>query len=104
MSGEPLVPSVRDNLPLLTRKVDKGGYSIDDIFAYKAASLQYRAAWNAVFARHGLDVFLCPGAETTAIPHDIIGAPPYTAVWSLLEVGDFFSFTTTYRGPMSNTP
>ncbi|KAK8138059.1 general amidase GmdB [Apiospora sp. TS-2023a] len=85
VSGEPVVPSLRDNLPLLTRKVDKGGYTIDDIFAHNAAKLQYKAGWNVVFARHQLDVLICPGAETTAVPHDTIGAPPYTSLFSLLE-------------------
>ncbi|KAK7970144.1 hypothetical protein PG996_001421 [Apiospora saccharicola] len=85
VSGEPLVPSLHDNLPLLTRKVDKGGYTIDEIFAHNATKLQYKAGWNVVFARHQLDVLLCPGAETTAVPHDTIGAPPYTSLFSLLE-------------------
>ncbi|KAK8055717.1 hypothetical protein PG993_000944 [Apiospora rasikravindrae] len=61
VSGEPLVPSLVDNTPLLTRKVEKGGYTIDEIFAFNAACLQYKAGWNMVFARHGLDVLICPG-------------------------------------------
>lgn len=105
-SGEPLVPSLRDNLPLLTRKVEAGGYTLDDIFAFNAARLMYKAGWNAVFARHQLDVLICPGAETTAVPHDTIGAPPYGSVWSLVEVSglSFFYFTPIYSAPKSNIP
>ncbi|KAK8050124.1 hypothetical protein PG994_011854 [Apiospora phragmitis] len=85
VSGEPIVPSLVDNMPFITRRIEKGGYSIDEIFAFNLACLQYKAAWNAVFVRHKLDFLICPGAETTAIPHDTWGTPPYTVVWSLTE-------------------
>ncbi|KAK7940718.1 uncharacterized protein PG986_013105 [Apiospora aurea] len=85
VSGEPLVASLVENTPLVTRKVEKGGYTVDEIFAFGAACLQYKAGWNMVFTQHRLDVLICPGAEKTAVPHDTWGTPPYTVPWSLTE-------------------
>ncbi|KAK7950876.1 uncharacterized protein PG986_006604 [Apiospora aurea] len=101
VSGEPLVASLVENTPLVTRKVEKGGYTVDEIFAFGAACLQYKAGWNMVFTQHRLDVLICPGAEKTAVPHDTWGTPPYTVPWSLTELS---SSSRCKSAKLSNTP
>jgi len=82
--GEPLVPSLERTYWTVNKKPD--GFSADDIFNLNVARMAYKAAWNKIWTQHSLDVILCPGAPTTAVPHDTYGAPPYTSVWNALEV------------------
>ncbi|KAF2169058.1 hypothetical protein M409DRAFT_21067 [Zasmidium cellare ATCC 36951] len=81
--GEPLIPSLVKQGPTLTKKED--GYSMDDLFEINVDAGEYKASWNSLWAQNKLDVILCPGAETTAVPHDTFGIPPYTLVWNLLQ-------------------
>lgn len=58
---------------------------MDDLFEINVATGAYKASWNSLWAQNKLDVILCPSAETTAVPHDMFGLPPYTMVWNLLQ-------------------
>lgn len=64
----------------------KDKYTLEEVFDLNIARSGYKAEWQKVWTDHKLDVILCPGAENTAVLHDTYGAPPYTAVWNLLDV------------------
>lgn len=78
-----MIPSLANQGPTLNKRSD--GYSIDDLFEINVATGAYKASWNSLWAQNKLDVILCPSAETTAVPHDMFGLPPYTMVWNLLQ-------------------
>lgn len=82
--GEPIIQSLQRTWHTLAKKDE--GYTMDDLFDINVASSAYKAAWHDVWVKNKLDVVLCPGAETTAVPHDTYGEPPYTILWNLLEV------------------
>ncbi|KAL3457549.1 amidase signature domain-containing protein [Aspergillus heterothallicus] len=87
-SGEPLVTSVaKSSSPMFT-----GGFPVDmalspyeKIDALHVARQGYADAWRKVWVGNGLDVVLAPGAQSTAVPHDTYGWPPYTLIWNLLD-------------------
>lgn len=83
-SGEPIIPSLQKTLHLVNKKPE---YTLNEVFDLNLAKLVYKKQWNDVFVDNQLDVILCPGAANTAVLHDNYGAPPYTAVWNMLEVG-----------------
>ena len=82
-SGEPIIPSLQKTMGLINKKPE---YTLDEVFDLNLAKIIYRAQWNKVFVDNELDVIICPGASNTAVLHDNYGAPPYTAVWNMLEV------------------
>ncbi|KAI9040537.1 general amidase GmdB [Aspergillus affinis] len=88
-SGEPAVPSVqRGPNPMFTGSfpVDQELGVFEKIEALHTARREYCDAWRKLWVRHGLDVVLGPGAQSTAVPHDTYGWPPYTLLWNLLDV------------------
>lgn len=82
-SGEPIIPSLQKTMHLVNKKPS---YSLEEVFDLNVAKFGYKAAWNKIWVENELDVILCPGAANTAVLHDNYGAPPYTAVWNMLEV------------------
>ncbi len=82
-SGEPIIPSLQKTMHLVNKKPR---YELGEVFDINLKSAVYKARWNQVFVDNKLDIILCPGAANTAVLHDNYGAPPYTAVWNLLEV------------------
>jgi amidase len=79
-SGEPIVPSV-----LGTHFAHQDSYTLEDVFKLNVERQQCLDDWAALFKENKLDVVLGPGAETTAVPHDTYGIPPYTALWNILD-------------------
>lgn len=83
-SGEPIIPSLLQTMSIMKRK--EAEYTLDDLWEINVACGEYKAAWHKVWVQNDLDVVLCAGAQTTAVPHDTYGLPHYTTVWNLLEV------------------
>ncbi|KAK5165894.1 uncharacterized protein LTR77_008818 [Saxophila tyrrhenica] len=81
-SGEPIIPSLQKTMDLVNKKPK---YSLEEVFDVNTAKMGYKATWNNLWVENKLDVILCPGAANTAVLHDNYGAPPYTAVWNMLE-------------------
>jgi len=46
----------------------------------------YAGSWKEAWVQHDLDIVLCAGATTTAVPHDTYGVPAYTCAWNVLDV------------------
>lgn len=74
-SGEPVIPSI----PTVTF-AHKDSYDLDDIFRLNSQRDAFEENWRKVFVQHKLDVIVAPAAETTAVPHDTYGVPPYSKV------------------------
>ena len=83
-SGEPFIPSLQRTMETVVKKPE--GYTLEELFDINVARGEYKTAWNKLWVNNKLDVILCPGAQTTAVPHDNYGVPHYTAVWNLVEV------------------
>lgn len=47
---------------------------------------EYAGSWRQAWVKHDLDIVLCPGATTTAVPYDQYGVPAYTCAWNVLDV------------------
>ncbi|PYH90922.1 amidase [Aspergillus ellipticus CBS 707.79] len=60
-------------------------YTLDDVWDANASLIEYREEVAAVWREHKLDVLICPGHQSTAVPHDTYGPPVYTVVWNLLN-------------------
>jgi amidase len=43
-------------------------------------------SWNKLWAMHGLDAVMGPGAQNSAVEHDAYNMPPYTVFLNLLDV------------------
>lgn len=93
--GEPLVPSLvfireamkevkfdRDFLPD-TRAIKDGleRLSILNIKRYEIQDL-----WKKTWVSRGLDAVIGPGAQNTAVEHDMYALAPYTCIFSFLDV------------------
>ncbi|KAE8155082.1 amidase signature domain-containing protein [Aspergillus avenaceus] len=87
-SGEPPVNSVAMSAhPMFTGPfpVDQGLSPFEKIDALHRARTAYADNWRKTWIENDLDVLLAPGAQSTAVPHDTFGWPPYTLVWNLLD-------------------
>ncbi|KAH8803652.1 amidase [Xylogone sp. PMI_703] len=82
-SGEPFIRSVEKTLFIVDAKPK--GYTLEELYDLNVARASYNERWNNVFVHNKLDVVLCPGAETTAVPHDTYGNAPYTGLWNVLN-------------------
>ena len=80
-SGEPIVPSI-----IGTDFAHQDSYTLEDLFRLNIERSKCLDEWKDVFVNNDLDVILGPGAETTSVPHDTYGIPPYTVLWNLLDV------------------
>jgi amidase len=88
-SGEPLVASVaKMSSPMFTGPfpVDMDLPPFKMIDALHVARQKYADAWRKAWVENGLDVLLAPGSQSTAVPHDTYGWPPYTLIWNVLDV------------------
>ncbi|KAL4810296.1 amidase signature domain-containing protein [Aspergillus unguis] len=95
-SGEPTIKSVTtQSWPLFTGplllKPDHGVYEKLNILL--KARQAYSDAWKKAYLENGLDVVLAPGAQSTAVPHDTYGWPPYTSMWNLLDVRSIIQYS-----------
>lgn len=91
-SGEPFIPSIikRSN-PMFTGPwpVDQDLEPFEKMHRLYHLHLEYLEAWRREWVRNGLDVILAPASQSTAVPHESYGWPPYTVLWNLLDVGAF---------------
>lgn len=83
-SGEPIIPSLRQTAE--TPDTEQNESTLDDLWDLNVACEAYKAAWHRQWIDNKVDVVLCAGAQTTAVPHDTYEGIHYTAVWNLLEV------------------
>jgi amidase len=93
--GEPLVPSLvfirdamkevkfdRDFLPdTRTIKDPLQRLSLLNVKRYEIQDL-----WKKMWVARGLDAVIGPGAQTTAVEHDMYALAPYTCLFSFLDV------------------
>ncbi|KAH8901458.1 amidase [Thozetella sp. PMI_491] len=80
---EELIPAVID---MLARSpLRRGRVTIDDVWEFNSEREDYRAAWHEIWRHEDIDVLLCPGSRSTAVPHGEFGPPLYTAIWNLLD-------------------
>lgn len=62
-----------------------------------AARKAYSDAWRKAWVENSLDVILAPASQNTAVPHDTYGWPPYTLLWNLLDVCQYYLLISLYR-------
>jgi amidase len=94
-SGEPLVKSVaKFSSPMFTGPfpVNPDADLVDKITGLHDARQGFADAWRKTWVDHRLDVLLAPGSQSTAVPHDTYGWPPYTLIWNLLDVSNAIFF------------
>lgn len=93
--GEPLVPSLvfireamkevkfdRDFLPD-TRAIKDG---LERLAILNVKRYEIQDLWKKMWVARGLDAVIGPGAQTTAVEHDMYALAPYTCLFSLLDV------------------
>ncbi|KAJ0420508.1 amidase signature domain-containing protein [Aspergillus carlsbadensis] len=56
-----------------------------EVVAVNAAREDIREEWAKVWWGNRLDVLICPGSRSTAVPHGKYGPPAWTLVWNLLD-------------------
>ncbi|KAI3394262.1 hypothetical protein diail_2965 [Diaporthe ilicicola] len=92
--GEPLVPSLvyirdamkevkwdRERLPD-TRSLKDG---LERLSFLNVKRYEIQDLWKKTWVGHGLDAVIGPGAQTTAVEHDMYALAPYTCLFSLLD-------------------
>lgn len=93
--GEPLVPSLvyirgamkevkfdRDFLPD-TRAIKDG---LERLSILNTKRYEIQDLWKKMWVARGLDAVIGPGAQTTAVEHDMYALAPYTCLFSFLDV------------------
>lgn len=93
--GEPLVPSLvfireamkevkfdRDFLPD-TRAIKDG---LERLATLNVKRYEIQDLWKKMWVARGLDAVIGPGAQTTAVEHDMYALAPYTCLFSFLDV------------------
>ncbi|KUI63179.1 Acetamidase [Cytospora mali] len=93
-SGEPLVPSMlyireavrgvkfdRSFLPD-TRTIKDG---LDRLSVLNVKRSEIQEAWRKVWEKYRLDAVIGPGAQNTAVEHDMYALAPYTCLFNLLD-------------------
>jgi Asp-tRNA(Asn)/Glu-tRNA(Gln) amidotransferase A subunit family amidase len=59
---------------------------LSEVWAVNASKEDIREEWAKVWWGNALDVLICPGSRSTAVPHGRYGPPAWTLVWNLLDV------------------
>jgi amidase len=62
---------------------------LSEVWAVNASKEDIREEWAKVWWGNGLDVLICPGSRSTAVPHGRYGPPAWTLAWNLLDVCPF---------------
>lgn len=94
-SGEPPVLSVANKAsPMFTGSfpVENDLDPFEKIHQLQLVRKRLADSWRKTWTQNGLDVILAPGSQSTAVPHDTYGWPPYTLVWNVLDVRFCFFF------------
>lgn len=95
-AGEPPVPALV-HIGKLIEQLKTQNPSLPDMSSLdrlsKLAMLNtYRAelreSYRKMWLQHELDICIAPPAQTTAVPHDTFGVPPYTTFLNCLDVCD----------------
>ncbi|KAK2602278.1 hypothetical protein N8I77_008826 [Diaporthe amygdali] len=92
--GEPLIPSlvyIRDAMKevkwdrnfLPDTRTTKDGLERLSLLNIKRFEIQ--DLWKKMWVAHGLDAVIGPGAQTTAVEHDMYALAPYTCLFSFLD-------------------
>ncbi|KAH7029877.1 amidase signature domain-containing protein [Microdochium trichocladiopsis] len=88
MMKEPFVKSLALGVHPFTKKPPPVPRSADIgevLSALTTAVDAYAGSWRQAWVEHSLDIVLCPGAQSTAVPHDTFGVPAYTCAWNVLD-------------------
>ena len=93
--GEPLVPSlvlIRDAMKEVkfdrnflpdTRTLKDG---LERLSLLNVKRYEIQDLWKKMWVARGLDALIAPGAQTTAVEHDMYALAPYTCLFSFLDV------------------
>lgn len=83
-ANEDLHPALEETITLTYPE----GHNPDlsDVWAVNASKEDLREEWAKIWWENGLDVLICPGSRSTAVPHGKYGPPAWTLVWNLLDV------------------
>lgn len=84
-ANETLHPVVKEAIEL-TYMDDAEPPTLGDVWKFNAAREDYREEWGKIWREHDLDVVICPGSRSTAVPHGMYGLPLYTVVWNFVDV------------------
>lgn len=82
-AGEPVIKSLSQTGETVYLK--KAPDTLEEIVVLYREAKNIAEDWHNIFCDQKLDVILCPGAPTTAPPHDTYGIPPYTCMWNLVN-------------------
>ncbi|OJI98014.1 hypothetical protein ASPVEDRAFT_126076 [Aspergillus versicolor CBS 583.65] len=82
-AGEEPIPALRELRP--DELVSGREANLAEIWSINADKEDYREEWGRIWREEKLDVLLCPGGRTTAVPHGKYGVPAYTIIWNLLD-------------------
>jgi hypothetical protein len=86
-SGEPQVKAVAALYPRALAQGGRTPRTLEELFDLDGQRTQISSQWHRIFVDNELDVLMVPGSQyATATPHDCYGAPPYTAMWNLVNV------------------
>lgn len=91
--GEPLMPlsammfgkdgEEANDVTMLTNDVTM--LTIPELWALNVRKDKYRATYNKVWQKAGIDVLICPILAGPAQPHDTSISVAYSAIWNLLD-------------------
>ncbi|KAJ5964321.1 uncharacterized protein N7479_004197 [Penicillium vulpinum] len=87
-SGEPKITSLAKNASPMGSGppiAQQGLGPFESILALHEARLRIHEAWRQTWVDQKLDVVLAPGAQSTAVAHDMYGWPSYTVLWNVLD-------------------
>lgn len=91
-SGEPFIPSRTGSN---VKELDGWKASLDELWDMNLEREKICSAWRQLLVKEQLDAVLCPGYQSTSVPHDTYGVPVYTVLFNLLNVSCERASTTT---------
>ncbi|OKP10306.1 Acetamidase [Penicillium subrubescens] len=62
---------------------------LSKLAVFNARRAELREDYRKMWVRHDLDICIAPPAQSTAVPHDTFGLPPYTAFLNSLDMNVF---------------
>lgn len=82
-SGEPWIPSIATAFP---EELKGWTADLNGLWDTNMERAKVLSKWHDVFVEERLDAVICPGYQTTAVPHDTYGIPAYTVLQNLIDV------------------
>lgn len=86
-SGEPTIPALATtSIPQKSMPYDYAPLTLEGLYDLTEQRNRIKEEFHALIVQAKVDAIIMAGYQSTAVPHDKYGMPPYTTMWNVTDV------------------